>query len=404
MLKYRYADMLKLSNDKGAEVKMNNEKLFKTIDESFDEYLSFWEQVCNIESQTSSKEGVDAAGKCFTDRAQRLGFEIEYHREEISGDAICITLNPSADGRPIVFSAHLDTVHPKGFFGYPPVKIEDGIIRGPGVIDCKGGAVSSLMAMEALMKIGFTSRPVKLILQSDEEISSITSGKRTIGFMAEKSKNAAAFLNCEPCVGTYKITVARKGIIRYFFEIHGRAFHSSACYEGANAVTEAAYKIIELEKWKDKDGITCNCGVIKGGTVPNSVAERCEFYADIRYKSEEELALVKERVEQIASTSYVEGTECTLSVKSERVAMPISEQALALAQRLNEISAENGLPVREVCLSNGGSDAADMSSRGILAVDSLGVMGGYMHSVKEYAYTESLLISAKLLALAAIEL
>ncbi len=386
------------------ETKMKYEALFNIIDESFPKYLSLWEEVCNIESPTSCKEGVDAVGRCFADRAESLGWAVEYHREEISGDAICITLNPNAKERGIVFSAHLDTVHPKGLFGYPPVSFEDGIIKGPGVIDCKGGAVSSFMAMEALMKIGFTSRPVKLILQSDEEISSITSGKRTVDFMAEKSKDAAAFLNCEPGVGYCKTTVARKGIIRYLFEIHGKAFHSSACYEGANAVTEAAYKIIELERWKDKDGITCNCGVIKGGTAPNSVAEFCEFYADIRYKTPEELLLVKSRVEEIASTSFVNGTTCKLSVKSERVSMPLKDETVALAERLNRISEENGLPKREICLSNGGSDSADMSSRGILSVDSLGVVGGYMHSVKEYAYTESLLHSAKLLAAAAMEI
>lgn len=383
---------------------MKYEALFKIIDEALDEYVSLWEEVCNIESPTSCKEGVDAAGKCFTDRAEKLGLEIEYHREEISGDAICITLNPNADGKPIVFSAHLDTVHPKGLFGYPPVKIEDGIIKGPGVIDCKGGAVSSFMAMEALMKIGFTARPVKLILQSDEEISSITSGKRTVDFMAEKGKGAVAFLNCEPSVGVYKTTVARKGIIRYFFEISGKAFHSSACYEGVNAVAEAAYKIIELERWKDKDGITCNCGVIKGGTAPNTVAEHCEFYADIRYKTPEELELIKARVAEIAETSYVEGSSCRYSVTSERVSMPLKDETLLLAERLNKISEENSLPKREICLSNGGSDAADMSRRGILAVDSLGVCGGYMHSVNEYAYTESLLHSAKLLAAAAMEI
>ena len=260
------------------------------------------------------------------------------------------------------------------------------------------------MAIAALKKIGFTARPVKLILQSDEEISSITSGKRTIAFMAEKAKDAVAFLNCEPCVGVYKTTVARKGIIRYLFAIHGKAFHSSACYEGVNAVTEAAYKIIEIERWKDKDGITCNCGVIKGGTAPNSVAEYCEFYADIRYKTPEELELIKARVAEIASTSYVEGSSCELSVKSERVSMPLKDETLALAERLNMISEENSLPKREICFSNGGSDAADMSCRGILAVDSLGVVGGYMHSVNEYAYIDSLLHSAKLLAAAAIEL
>ena len=43
----------------------------------------------------------------------------------------------------------------------------------------------------------------------------------------------------------------------------GIAGHSSTCYEkSASAILEAAHKIIELEKMKENDGITCNCGVI----------------------------------------------------------------------------------------------------------------------------------------------
>ena len=45
----------------------------------------------------------------------------------------------------------------------------------------------------------------------------------------------------------------------------GVAAHGAYCaIEGANAIAEAAYKIIELNKYKDDDGLTINCGVISG--------------------------------------------------------------------------------------------------------------------------------------------
>ena len=47
----------------------------------------------------------------------------------------------------------------------------------------------------------------------------------------------------------------------------------------------------------------------------------------------------------------------------------------------------------------GGSDAADVSAFGIPCVDSLGVVGGYIHSPKEMAYIDSLVESAKRLVL-----
>ena len=73
-------------------------------------------------------------------------------------------MNPNAQGAPVCFSGHMDTVHPLGSFGEVPVHRDDRKIYGPGVIDCKGGVAASFMTMDALEKCGFNERPVKLIL------------------------------------------------------------------------------------------------------------------------------------------------------------------------------------------------------------------------------------------------
>ena len=67
--------------------------------------------------------------------------------------------------------------------------------------------------------------------------------------------------------------------------------HSSNCATaGANAICEAAHKIIELEKIKDKHGLTCNCSVISGGTTVNTVPGHCEFKANVRFATQEQQA------------------------------------------------------------------------------------------------------------------
>ena len=61
--------------------------------------------------------------------------------------------------------------------------------------------------------------------------------------------------------------LGRKGIVTFSFVVKGKAVHSSNCAEaGANAIVDAAYKMIELDKIKDKDGITCNCAMLGVGT------------------------------------------------------------------------------------------------------------------------------------------
>ncbi len=378
---------------------MDTKKIFDKIEELSEEYLGIWEEFCNIESKTSDKEGVDKAGEYIISIAKKFGWKIEINKQNVSGDAVCITMNPDAKNAPVCTSGHLDTVHPKGLFGYPPVKIdrEAGKIYGPGVVDCKGGIVASLLSMAALCECGYTERPVKLILQSDEEISSITSGKSTVKFMADCAKDAVAFLNCEG-YDRGKLTVARKGIIRFVLDITGKAAHSSLCFNGKSAILEAAHKIIELEKWNDKDGITCNCGLISGGTAANSVAEKCSFTADIRYVTAAQLDEVTARVKEIAETSYIGGTTTELSIKSQRVSMEKCERNIQLFERIREIFAECGLNDVVQNASTGGSDAADMTSYGIPTIDSIGTYGGSIHSKDEWAYIDSLAYSAKMLA------
>jgi hypothetical protein len=101
-------------------------------------------------------------------------------------------MNPKASLAPITYSGHMDTVHPHGIFGYPPVRIDEEKVYGPGVIDCKGGVVCGFLAMEALQNCGFTARPIQMLLQSDEECGSKISNKATVRYICEKAKDSLA--------------------------------------------------------------------------------------------------------------------------------------------------------------------------------------------------------------------
>lgn len=376
---------------------MDCQKLLSVIDELTDKYCDIWEKVCSIESPTDHKKGVDEVGNFFIKMANEHQWLVEVFEHEKAGNAICITINHESRAAPVVFSGHIDTVHPIGLFGTPAVHRDEKCIYGPGVMDCKGGVVASFMALDALERCGFTARPVKLIIQTDEETGSKTSSKETIRFMVKHAQNAVAFLNTEGIQGNTAV-LARKGILRYRFAIRGKAMHSSKCAEGANAITEAAHKIIRLEKMKEADGLTCNCGVIEGGTVANSVAEQCSFTADIRFVNEEQYKEAVRIVAEVAEETTVEGCICQLEKVSDRPAMQLADRNIVLLEKMNDVYKQCGLPVLtgRSCLS--GSDAAYTTNAGIPTVDNLGVDGGNIHSIKEYAYIDSLAASAKRLA------
>lgn len=379
---------------------MNCEKLFEIIDSLNEKYIKIWEDVCNIESPTNYKEGVDKVSEYFIKLANELGFKVEVLKQKVAGDVVCITANEASDAEPVCFSGHSDTVHPIGLFGTPAVKMDDEKIYGLGVMDCKGGIVASFMAMDALVKCGYTKRPLMLLIQSDEEVGSSISNLETINYICEKAKNAVAFFNTEGMVGD-TVVIKRKGILRYRFNISGVALHSSRCAEASNAIGEAAYKIIELEKIKDKDGLTCNCGIISGGTTANTVAAECTFTADIRFLNEEELLWVREKVRTIAETVYVKGCTTTCEQISFRPAMEEREENFKLLSKMNEIYKECGFTELEPRFSISGSDAAYTTICGIPTVDCIGVEGMNIHSKDEYALLSSLAKSAKRMAVVA---
>ena len=386
-----------------AGVDMEIAQIFSVIEELNGQYCDLWEQVCNMESPTEYKQGVDAVGQVFIQMARQRRWAVEILDLPTAGNPICITMNPDSTERPLALSGHIDTVYPLSTFPVPAVRWEAGRIYGPGVIDCKGGVVAAVMAMDALMRCGFQKRPVKLIIQTDEETGSNTSNKQTLAFMLEKARDAIAFLNLEGVqYGT--AVLSRKGILRYRFTVVGKSAHAAKCTVGANAICEAAYKIIQLEKWKDTEGITCNCGVIQGGTVPNSVAGECVFQADIRFVNEAQYREAVALCQRIAEESTVPGCTCRLEKVSERPAMPLTPENEALFAKMNSIYETCGLPVLRPRHCLGGSDAAYTTQAGIPTVDSLGVDGGNIHSPKEFAYIESLVDCAKRLAAMALHI
>ena len=378
-------------------------KVFENINSLTDEYIKILEDVVNIESPSLEKSKVDEVGKYFINLAAKNGWETEVEKFEDFGDVVTVIMNRNAPGGGITLSGHMDTVHSVGLFGNPAAKREGNKLFGPGAMDCKGGVVAGFLAMKALSDIGYKDRTVMMILQSNEEIGS----PKTIDYICEKAKDSIAFLNLEGHEKYFegKACLKRKGIARFLFEIEGIETHSSYCArEGANAIAEAAHKILELEKIKNNDGLTFNCGVIEGGTTPNTVPGSCKFKLDVRFATNKEYEEAKEIVKRVAETNYINGCKTKVSQISMRVAMELNDRNIALLNKVNKIFSKNGLTELEIGERAGGSDASCVSSYGIPCIDSIGIGGERAHSVEEYALVSGLAESAKRIASIIMEL
>ncbi len=375
-------------------------EVFEIVDRYFQEYKQVWIDLCNIESKSSDKAGVDKVGRYIKKLSQAKGFGIQEKTFNKAGNYIAVTMNTESSLPGIAFMAHMDTVHESGKFGDPPVKEKNGRLYGPGVADCKGGIAAALLVMNVLQKTGYKKRPIKLVLSGDEEVSNSLSGQAGINFIRNQVRGYAGVFNCETGMPG-KITLGRKGILRLEVEIKGKAAHSGVNYfRGVSAIKEAAHKIIELEKKSQENATTYNCGIINGGKAGNIVPDQCSFSLEIRYVNQEGLKTAENHVNKVVNHSYISGSCASLNEVSSRLPMEKTEGNVELFKVLEDICCRYGLEEMSEYYSGGGSDAAYTVDEGVPTVCSVGPVGEGNHTLDETAVIDSLASRAKMLTAA----
>ncbi len=373
------------------------------IDAMSDKYLDFLEEICSIESNSTDKDAINRVVDYIIDFEKNNGYSFERVSFEKSGDCLLIDFIVSDDKPTIAFSAHMDTVHKKGDFGYPPVRRDGEFIYGPGVCDCKGGVAVGLLAMNALKQAGFDKANIRFLFQSDEEVSSRLSNKKTIEYICEKAKGSIAFLNLEPMVlGT--LATERGGIINAKFTVTGKSIHSKDKELGINAINEAVYKISEVLSSELNSIASFNCGLIEGGRASNVVPDKCSFNIEARITKMADYDKILKYFDELSKKSYVEGSKTELEIVSDRIPMELKDFNVDLFNKINEISIKYGFGELKMRQTLGGSDAAYTTEAGIPTVDGIGITGYNLHALDEKAEIKSLAERAKLLAAVVIEL
>lgn len=381
------------------------DRIFEAIEKNEAQFRQFLKDIVCLESYTPVKADVDALADYIRDYALHLGFRVQIHIFEKSGNGLLVSWNEDAPLPPVTLTGHMDTVHPRGSFGDTLWREEDGRIYGPGISDMKGGLAMGLLVMKSLMDSGWKDRPLKFIFVPDEELSEGLSGEEGKDFIRDNARGSAAAITLEPSSDPSRVTVARKGSIRYRVHVKGRAAHAGGAYaKGISAIKEAAHKILAIEAASDPEQITYNCGLIKGGTAPNTVPEEAEFTLYNRYWEMSQRQEVKDHVEGIIAHSYIPGTVSTFEVIGERWPMDKSEGNLALCEHIAKVSEKYGFGPKHAHRQAGGSDASYTAMAGVPSVCSMGPVGGGAHTLHEYMDATSFVPRAKLLAAVIAEL
>ena len=370
------------------------EDVFAYIDDHKAQIMDLWQDLVNQDSPASYREGVDLVAKRVFKELEEAGASTRWDEE---GKALIAEI-PGDSRAPVLLLGHMDTVFPVGEAARRPFTVEGSRVTGPGALDMKGGVAVMLSALKALHSAGFSGRPLKVILVSDEEIAH--NGSKATVMLQREARGCAACFNCETGYEDNSLVIGRKGGVVFKAAVHGIAAHAgNNPRQGRSAIWEMAKKIDDIQNMTDWDkGITFNVGTIKGGTVSNAIPDYCEVEGDIRFQDPDISPLVKEELLKVLNHTYIEGTKTELLLYHEgMLPMKMTEENRKLFEFVKKTGEENGIPVSEGKLVGGGSDSGYVVYAGVPTVCAMGVKGRFNHTRDEYALKDSLFERAKLL-------
>lgn len=382
----------------------NQQRIDEFIDAHRDEMVALWKDLVNQESGSTYKEGIDTLQNKLKQLLEQDNASVRLVEYEKAGNMLIAEIGSKRLKPAVIFMGHIDTVFKTGTINTRPFTIRDGKAYGPGVLDMKGGVVAFLYAVKALNTVGFSERPIKVLLAGDEENGHCHSEAAAV-FGKEAAGCLAAF-NCETGFSDDAIVVGRKGVARFDMEVRGVAAHVGNDPEnGRSAIVEIAHKILEIEKLTDwQAGTSFNVGMIEGGTVPNATPDYARIVIDIRFLDESAIPKFTEELQAIAARTIVPGTSTTLTGGAAFKPMNTTTGVQRLFGLVKETYQELGLGTPYEKQVGGGSDSAYTVLAGVPTVCAMGVKGGRNHSPDEYALVESLFERAKLLAACVLDL
>jgi tripeptide aminopeptidase len=288
-------------------------------------------------------------------------------------------LEPTAEGTPIFFCAHVDTVVPTA--AIEPV-VHDGIVRNEaGTILGADNKAAVAVMVEGVRRVLEEGRPhagIELVFTTREETGCQGAGAFDTGVLDAR---CGFVYDHQAPIGEVVVAAPYQRTIDVVF--HGRAAHAGFNPEdGRSAIQAAARAIADLELGRLDERTTANVGRIDGGTARNVVPERCAVVAEARSLDEGRLVeVVQAMVDTFAFAASVMDcdVETTLTELYRGYRLDAGDPALTLAFTALERSGHEpkGVPV------GGGADANVFNARGIsCAVLSNGMAG--IHSPDEH--------------------
>lgn len=388
-----------------APLSPTEQAMVRFIEQQHDSQVSMLEQLVNINSGTGNRSGVEQVGEVLRPHLEQLGFQTRWvDLPEPMTHAGSLVATLGSTGRRILLIAHLDTVFtPQSPFQTFQRCADQQTVRGPGVVDNKGGLVTLLYALKALEQAGrLSDASITLVLVGDEEQAEqpTSISRKALRDAAMQSEIA---LGLEFASTAQALVTGRRGISAWQLSSRGQARHSSLVFSpqaGFGAIYETA-RVLEAMRlaFTGHPGITINPGIAAGGRTANLdarqntasaeglktiIAGQTQVFGDLRFLSQAQQREAEQALRDIAAAS-LPGTSSTLQFNDIMPAMPETQGNRQLLARFSEISeALGGGPLQAVpAVERGGADISYVADLVDAGLDGLGPWGLGAHSDQE---------------------
>jgi glutamate carboxypeptidase len=379
-----------------------------------DEMANDLEQLCNLNSGSDNVEGLARVADWLVEYFSP--FEVECERIELpsfqiiddlgamrskeTGSALRWNLPGSNSGkkRRLLLTIHYDTVYgPDNHFqlcerfeAKGPNGQSEMRMRGPGVIDAKGGIVVLRWAVLAARKfMDLSSVDLSVVLTPDEEIGSPAS----IDLWKKIGGDFDFAMLFEPAMADGALVSTRKGTGTFVFVIRGKSAHAGRnLHEGRNAVNQACKLALALDALNgQRPDVTINIGRIRGGDAVNVVPDLAVLRVNVRVTSQEDQVWVAAQVQHIVHSYSMQESGIRVELHGGIQASPkaVDESVRIWMQWVEQAGEQIGESISWKG-SGGASDGNKLAALGLPNIDTFGPEGDLLHSDQEWVRLSSL--------------
>ena len=379
------------------EVRQLAEEIRCFSEEKKPEMENFLASLVNRESGSYDTEDVNALGDFLVKVCTEMGGSVTRHRSRVHADPIVCTFGckDNPDARRILLVCHRDTVFPHGTTKTRPYAEDEKNCYGPGCADMKGGIAIGIYAIRLLQTIG-ESVPVEIIFTSDEEIGSEASEE----FVKCRAKNAKVAFFLEPARANGALVTGRNGGDLLTLTVKGHSSHAGNAFEdGVSAVHGIARVITQMAELSDTSaGYSTNVGLVSGGEGAIVVADHAQARIYTRFSTLEQRGFLLSRFKAICEANTQGGLKVSISAPVGFLPFLPNEANHQLFELVKVAGNAFGLSLTGVNV-RGAADAGITSCAGVPTICGMGIVGGNLHTDREYAVKASLPERLNVLAL-----